>query len=64
ACSVLAVMMVELVNSSIESAIDRISLERHELSKRAKDSGSAAVLVAIVIASLTWITLVGAWLAG
>ena len=48
--SVLMVMVVELLNSSIESAIDRISLERHELSKRAKDTGSAAVLLALLIA--------------
>ena len=41
--SVLLVLIVELLNSSVEAAIDRISLERHELSKRAKDFGSAAV---------------------
>jgi diacylglycerol kinase (ATP) len=60
--SVLAVMVVELINSSIESAIDRISLERHPLSKRAKDSASAAVLMAVAMAAMTWIALVGAWL--
>jgi len=52
--SVLLVMMVELVNCGIESAIDRISLERHPLSKRAKDAGSAAVLFALAIAVLIW----------
>ena len=41
--SVLLVLIVELLNSSVEAAIDRISLERHELSRRAKDLGSAAV---------------------
>lgn len=51
---VLLVLIVELVNSSIEAAIDRISLERHELSKRAKDLGSAAVTVAIVNCLLAW----------
>jgi diacylglycerol kinase (ATP) len=61
-CSVLLVMIVELLNSSVESAIDRISPERHELSKRAKDSASAAVLVAIAMATLVWFSLVGAWL--
>jgi diacylglycerol kinase (ATP) len=44
--SVLLVLIVELLNSSVEAAIDRISLERHELSRRAKDLGSAAVMVA------------------
>jgi diacylglycerol kinase (ATP) len=52
--SVLLVLIVELLNSSVEAAIDRISLERHELSKRAKDFGSAAVTVALVICLLTW----------
>jgi len=52
--SVLLVLIVELLNSSIEAAIDRISLERHELSKRAKDFGSAAVTVALLICALTW----------
>ena len=52
--SVLMVMVVELLNSAIEAGIDRISLDRHPLSKKAKDTGSAAVLVAIVIAMLVW----------
>ena len=52
--SVLFVMVVELLNSSVESAIDRIGLERHPLSKRAKDTGSAAVLLAILVAILVW----------
>jgi diacylglycerol kinase (ATP) len=46
---VLLVLLVELVNSSIEAAIDRISLERNEWSKRAKDCGSAAVTMALLI---------------
>lgn len=46
--SILLVLIVELINSAIEAAIDRISLENHRLSKRAKDIGSAAVLVALV----------------
>ena len=58
-CSVLLVMVVELLNSSVEAAIDRISLERHALSKRAKDTGSAAVMVSIVIALVTWGALLG-----
>ena len=50
----LLVMLVELINSAIEAAIDRISEEKHPLSKKAKDCGSAAVLVAIIIAALVW----------
>ena len=52
--SVLLVVVVELLNSAVEAAVDRISAERHPLSKKAKDTGSAAVLVAIVIAFVTW----------
>jgi diacylglycerol kinase (ATP) len=52
--SVLLVLIVELLNSSVEAAIDRIGLERHELSKRAKDLGSAAVTLALVLCTLTW----------
>jgi diacylglycerol kinase (ATP) len=52
--SVLLVLIVELVNSAIEAAVDRISLDQHRLSKRAKDIGSAAVLVALVNVAVTW----------
>ena len=52
--SVLLVLIVELVNSAIEAAIDRISLENHRLSKRAKDIGSAAVLLSLVNVVTTW----------
>lgn len=52
--SVLLVLVVELLNSAIEAAIDRISLDHHRLSKRAKDIGSAAVLVALVNVVATW----------
>jgi len=54
--SVLLVLLVELLNSAIEAVVDRISLERHELSGRAKDCGSAGVLIALVIAAMTWAT--------
>jgi diacylglycerol kinase (ATP) len=50
----LLVLLVELLNSAIEAVVDRISLERHPLSKNAKDFGSAAVAVAILIAAATW----------
>lgn len=53
--SLLLVLIVELLNSGIEAAIDRISLEKHRLAKRAKDIGSAAVFLTIMNAILTWI---------
>ncbi len=52
--SVLLVLIVELVNSAFEAVVDRISHERHELSKRAKDIGSAAVLLALINALVVW----------
>jgi diacylglycerol kinase (ATP) len=52
--SLLLVLIVELVNSAIEAAIDRISLENHNLSKRAKDIGSAAVMIALLNVIATW----------
>jgi diacylglycerol kinase (ATP) len=52
--SVLVVLMVELLNSAIEAAVDRISLDRHRLSKRAKDIGSAAVFVSLVNVAVVW----------
>jgi diacylglycerol kinase (ATP) len=55
--TMLLVLLVELINSSIEAAIDRISLERHELSARAKDCGSAAVTLSLLICALTWGTI-------
>lgn len=48
------VLIVELMNSAIEAVVDRISLERHPLSKNAKDFGSAAVLLACLLAAATW----------
>lgn len=52
--SVLIVMIVELLNTGVESAIDRIGPEWHELSKRAKDMGSAAVLLSLLLCTGTW----------
>jgi diacylglycerol kinase (ATP) len=52
--SVLLVLIVELLNSSVEAAIDRISFEKHGLSKRAKDFGSAAVLVSLILCFTSW----------
>ena len=50
----LLVLIVELVNSAIEATVDRISIEHHELSGRAKDIGSAAVLLALANLALVW----------
>ena len=52
--SVLLVIMVELLNSAIEATVDRISLDNHDLAKRAKDIGSAAVLVSLVNVLVVW----------
>ncbi len=52
--TVVLVLVVELINSAIEAVVDRVGTERHELSGRAKDIGSAAVLVALTLAAFTW----------
>lgn len=52
--SVLLVMIVELLNSAVEAVVDRVSIERHALAKRAKDIGSAAVLLALVNLVVVW----------
>lgn len=53
--SMMLVLIVELLNTGIESAIDRISIEWHPLSKRAKDVGSSAVFLSIVNAAIIWL---------
>ncbi|MGH8705115.1 MAG: diacylglycerol kinase [Burkholderiales bacterium] len=53
--SVLLVLVVELVNSAVEATVDRVSLDDHDLAKRAKDLGSAAVMLAIVNAAVVWL---------
>ena len=50
----LLILIVELINSAIEAVVDRVSLERHNLSKNAKDFGSAAVFLTLLIAIATW----------
>ncbi len=52
--SVIIVMIVEIINSAIERVVDRISDERHQLSKEAKDMGSAAVFLALALVALVW----------
>jgi diacylglycerol kinase (ATP) len=52
--SIVLVLLVELLNSAIEAIVDRVGLERHELSGRAKDIGSAAVMLTLIWAAITW----------
>lgn len=52
--SVLFVLVVELLNSAIEAVVDRVGLESHRLAKRAKDIGSAAVLVSLLTVAVVW----------
>lgn len=52
--SILLVLIVELVNSAIEATVDRISLENHQLAKRAKDIGSGAVLISLINVLVVW----------
>ncbi|WP_019141598.1 diacylglycerol kinase [Noviherbaspirillum massiliense] len=52
------VLIVELINSAIEAVVDRISFERHPLSKNAKDFGSAAVCLALLLAAASWAVIV------
>ena len=53
--SVLLVLIVELVNSAVEATVDRVSLDDHSLAKRAKDIGSAAVMLALVNLAVVWL---------
>lgn len=52
--SLLGVLIVELLNSAVEAAVDRVSLEQHPLIKRAKDMGSAAVMIALLNVVVVW----------
>ena len=51
---VFLLLIVELINTAIESVVDRIGTEKHELSKRAKDIGSAAVLLSVILLLIIW----------
>jgi len=53
--SVLLVLVVELLNSAIEATVDRVSLDDHRLAKRAKDIGSAAVMLSLVCVAVVWL---------
>ena len=52
--SLIVVLIVELLNSAVEATVDRISFENHRLAKRAKDIGSAAVMLSLLNAALVW----------
>lgn len=54
--SVLLILIVELLNSAVEAIVDKTSPEKHELAGRAKDMGSAAVLLALVNAAMVWVS--------
>lgn len=55
--SIFIVFIVELLNTAVERAIDRISYDHHELSKESKDMGSAAVLFSLILMGMTWISI-------
>lgn len=57
--AVLLVLIVELLNSAIEAAVDRVSLDHHRLAKRAKDIGSAAVFLSLVNVLIVWVLVIG-----
>lgn len=61
--TLLLLLIVELLNSAVEAAVDRIGLDQHELSGRAKDLGSAAVFVALLLTGIVWLLIAAArWL--
>lgn len=55
--SVLLIPVVELLNTAVEYTVDRVSLESHELSKTAKDMGSAAVLLTLLLCAVVWLSI-------
>ena len=59
--SVVAVLVVELLNTGIEAVVDRVGPEWHDLSKRAKDTGSAAVLLTLMLCGGIWATALWRW---
>jgi diacylglycerol kinase (ATP) len=56
--SLILVLIVELLNSAVEATVDRISFENHRLAKRAKDIGSAAVMLSLVNAGVIWLLII------
>ncbi len=62
--TLLIVLIVELLNSAIEAVVDRVSLDNHELSKRAKDLGSAAVFLSLTLVAVAWLMIAGPTILG
>jgi diacylglycerol kinase (ATP) len=56
--SLILVLIVELLNSAVEATVDRISFENHRLAKRAKDIGSAAVMLSLVNVGVVWLLII------
>lgn len=59
---VILVLVVELLNTAIESVVDRVGPQWHTLSKRAKDTGSAAVLLSLLLCLIVWLTAIIRWM--
>ena len=57
--SMMTVVFAEFLNSAIEATVNRISLDRHPLSKQAKDLASAAVFIAVLMSCLSWVVIAG-----
>jgi len=57
--SLMLVLIVELLNSAVEAVVDRVSMDNHDLSKRAKDIGSAAVFLSLVLMGTVWLLIAG-----
>jgi len=57
--SLMLVLIVELLNSAVEAVVDRVSMDNHDLSKRAKDIGSAAVFLSLVLTGIVWALIAG-----
>ena len=64
AASAMLILIVELINSAIEKTLDRISPDIHDLTKSAKDMGSAAVFLTLVTTGLVWLCILSGWLTG
>ena len=62
--AVIAVLVVELLNTAVESTVDRVGHEWHALAKRAKDMGSAAVLLSLLLCGGVWLSAFARWLMG
>lgn len=57
--TLMLVLIVELLNSAVEAVVDRVSMDNHDLSKRAKDIGSAAVFLSLVLTGIVWMLIAG-----